>query len=259
MAVLAAAAVLYVTVRLVGQEARPAELTLRFHPCVGVEPLVANELRYANPGGEGRFEVRDFQFFLSNIRLIGSSSEYAEPDSYHLLRFDRAHATYVVTLKDVPREDYNRIEFGIGVDPAANRSIEQRGDLDPNGRMAWSWDVGYKFVLFEGAFVRDDVRKPLVYHVGFDENYKPISIGLDPGLEGTRDMNLDFRVDLLRMFAGDATVDMEALSTVKFDREDAALLARNYAGMISTHPTSEQIRANPPAGISARDTMPPAS
>jgi hypothetical protein len=35
------------------------------------------------------------------------------------------------------------------------------------------------------------------------------------------------------MFAGDVNVDMEALSTVKFDRDDAALLARNYAGMIS--------------------------
>jgi hypothetical protein len=225
--------VLYVAVRLAGQEAGPAELTLRFHAYVGAEPLVANELRYANPGGAGSFEVRDFQFFLSNISLTGSSSEYVEPDSYHLVRFDRAQATYVITLKDVPHEDYNRIEFGIGVDPAANRSIEQRGDLDPNGRMAWTWDVGYKFVLFEGAFVRDGVRRPLVYHVGFDENYKPVSIGLDPGLKGTGDMNLDFRVDVLGMFAGDATVDMEALSTVKFDRDDAALLARNYAGMIS--------------------------
>lgn len=232
-AVLAAAVVLYVGARLAGQEARPAELTLRFHPFVGVEPLVANELRYANPGGAGSFEVRDFQFFLSNIRLTGSSSEYAEPGSYHLVRFDHAQASYVITLKDVPNEDYDRIEFGIGVDPAANRSIEQRGDLDPNGRMAWSWDVGYKFVLFEGAFVRDGVRKPLVYHIGFVENYKRISIGFDSGLLGTRDVNLDFRVDVLRMFAGHATVDMEALSTVKFDRDDAALLARNYAGMIS--------------------------
>lgn len=232
-AVLGAAVLLYLAARLADQEVRPAELTLQFHPFVGAEPLVANELRYANPGGAGSFEVRDFQFFLSNIRLTGNGSEYAEPDSYHLARFDRAQATYVVTLKDIPREDYNRIEFGIGVDPAANRSIEQRGDLDPNGRMAWTWDVGYKFVLFEGALVRDGVRKPLVYHVGFDENYKRISTGIDKRLLDTPDAKLDFRVDLLRMFAGHSTVDMAALSTVKFDRDDAALLARNYAGMIS--------------------------
>ena len=233
LAVLAAAAVLYAAARFLDHSAQPAEITLQFHPFVGAEPLVPNEMRYANPGGEGSFEVRDFQLFLSNIRLAGDTGAYAEPDSYHLVRFDGPQATYLVTLHDVPRRDYKRIEFGIGVDPAANRSIQSRGDLDPNGRMAWTWDVGYKFVLLEGAFVRGGVRKPLVYHVGFDENYKRISTPFDAELLGTRDANLSFRVDLLKMFTGYATVDMAALSNVKFDRNDAALLARNYAEMIS--------------------------
>ena len=228
-----AAAALYGAARVLDNAAQPVGLTLQFHPFVGAEPLVPNEMRYANPGGEGRFEVRDFQFFLSNIRLAGATGTYAEPDSYHLVRFDGAQATHVVTLHDVPRGDYNRIEFAIGVDPAANRSIESRGDLDPNGRMAWTWDVGYKFVLFEGAFVRDGARKPLVYHVGFNENYKRISTEFDAALLGSRDANLNFRVDLLKMFTGRATVDMAALSNVKFDRNDAALLARNYAEMLS--------------------------
>ena len=235
-AVLAAAAVLYAAGRFLHHAARPVELTLQFHPFVGAEPLVPNEVRYANPCGEGRFEVRDFQFFLSNIRLAGDTDAYAEPDSYHLVRFDGPQATYRVTLRDVPRRDYKRIEFGIGVDPASNRSIESRGDLDPNGRMAWTWDVGYKFVLLEGTFVRDGVRKPLVYHVGFEENYKRISTPLDAKLLGARDAKLNFRVDLLKMFTGQATVDMAALSSVKFDRTDAALLARNYAEMISPMP-----------------------
>jgi hypothetical protein len=233
VAVLAAAAVLYAAARFLGHAAQPAELTLQFHPFVGTEPLAPNQMRYANPGGEGRFEVRDFQFFLSNIRLAGDTSAYAEPDSYHLVRFDGAQATYVVTLHNVPRRDYKRIEFAIGVDPAANRSIESRGDLDPNGRMAWTWDVGYKFVLLEGAFVRGGVRKPLVYHVGFDENYKRISTPFDAELLSARGAQLNFRVDLLKIFTAHASVDMAALSNVKFDRNDAALLARNYAEMIS--------------------------
>ena len=189
---LAAAAVLYAAASFLQQAARPVDLTLRFHPVVGAEPLVANELRYANPGGEGRFEVRDFQFFLSNIRLAGRTGAYVEPDSYHLVRFDDAEAIYVVTLHDVPPGHYDRIEFGIGVDPAANRSIEPRGDLDPNGRMAWTWDVGYKFVLLEGSLVRDGVRTPLVYHVGFDENYKRISTRFDAELLATGDARPEF-------------------------------------------------------------------
>ena len=232
-AVLVAAAVLCAAVGFLYHAAQPVELTLQFHPFVGPEPLVLNQLRYPNPGGGGRFEVRDFQFFLSNIRLAGDTGAYAEPGSYHLVRFDGAQATYAVTLHDVPRGDYSRVEFGIGVDPAANRSIESRGDLDPNGRMAWTWDVGYKFVLLEGAFVRDGARQPLVYHVGFDENYKRISTPLDAKLLGARGANLHFRVDLLKMFTGHATVDMAALPSVKFDRNESALLARNYAEMIS--------------------------
>ena len=49
------------------------------------------------------------------------------------------------------------------------------GDLGPDGPMAWSCDVGYKFVLFEGALLVGDIQYPLVYHVGFDENYKQVS------------------------------------------------------------------------------------
>jgi len=233
LSVLVAAAALLAAASFHYRAAQPVELTLRFHPLVGAEPLVPNELRYANPGGEGSFGIRDFQFFLSNIRLAGDTSVYIEPDSYHRVRFDAAQATYVVTLHDVPRGDYNHIEFGIGVDPAANHSIESRGDLDPNSRMAWTWEVGYKFVLIEGDFVLDGVRKPLVYHVGFDENYKRISSEFDSELLDARDPNLNFRVDLLKMFTGHATVDMAVLSNVIFDRSDAALLARNYAEMIS--------------------------
>jgi len=108
---------------------------------------VLNELRYPNPGGEGRFKVRDFQFFLSNIRLTGGTGVYTEPDSYHLVRFDGAEPAFGIVLHDVPRRNYQRIEFGIGVDAAANKSLAQRGDLNPNGRMAWNWEVGYKIVI----------------------------------------------------------------------------------------------------------------
>jgi hypothetical protein len=215
------------------RESQPIEVTLRFHPFVGSEPLVRNEPRYANPGGDGHFAVRDFQFFVSNVRLVGSSDVYAEPDSYHLVRFDGASGTHVIKLRDVPRGQYDRIEFGIGVDADANQSIDPRGDLDPNSRMAWSWETGYKFVLLEGTLVLGDERRPIVYHVGFSENYRPVATGFDADALDSADPRLDFRVDLLRIFTGQSTVDMATLSSVIFDPDDAALLARNYADMIS--------------------------
>jgi hypothetical protein len=99
--------------------------------------------------------------------------------------------------------------------------------------MAWSWDVGYKFVLLEGALVVGDIQYPLVYHVGFDENYKQVALELGEPLFDGHEADVDFRTDLLQMFSGAKTVDMAGLSNVKFDRTDAKLLADNYARMVS--------------------------
>ncbi|MEH6570894.1 MAG: MbnP family protein [Halioglobus sp.] len=215
---------------------RPMQVTLVFHPFVGREVLVLNDFRYANPGGEGIFKIRSFQFFLSNIRLLADSGVYAEHESYHLARFDNDDGEYRIVFENVPRRNYQYVEFGIGVDAAANGTIEMQGDLDPNGRMAWSWDVGYKFVLLEGGLMLNEIQYPLVYHVGFDENYKSISIPLAAGLKKHRAVALDFRVDLLQMFTANALVNMTALPSVKFDLGDAKRLADNYAGMIALCP-----------------------
>ena len=232
LVVIAIAATLVVAGWRLSRGARPTELTLYFHPFVGSDPLVLNESSYPNPGGEGRFRVRDFLLFVSNIRLVGASGEFVEPDSYHLVRFDGEEPVFAIVLPDVPRRDYERIELGIGVDGSANGSLESRGDLDPNGRMAWTWEVGYKFVLFEGALEHGEERIPLVYHVGFTENYKPVSIGLH---DTPRDLpaRLDFRVDVLRLFQGATTIDMAALPDVKFDKADSARIADNFAGMVT--------------------------
>jgi hypothetical protein len=217
---------------------QPMQLTLRLHPFVGSQPLQLNAARYANPGGPGSFTVRDFQFFLSNVRLVADAGEFREPESYHLVRFDGDVgdvAVCEIVIDNVPRAAYQRIEFGIGVDAAANGSIAPEGDLDPNGRMAWTWEVGYKFVLLEGGLVVGNDEYPLVYHVGFDENYKPVwlELDLDPRPAGRAATTLDLRVDLLQMFSGSKAVDMAALPTVKFDRGDAKRLADNYAHMVS--------------------------
>jgi hypothetical protein len=99
--------------------------------------------------------------------------------------------------------------------------------------MAWSWEVGYKFVLFEGALLRGNASDPLVYHVGFNENYKLISTKLRRDSLDGRPARLDFGVDILRLFQGSTNVDMAALPSVKFDRADAARLGRNFEGMVT--------------------------
>jgi hypothetical protein len=78
-----------------------------------------------------------------------------------------------------------------------------------------------------------DTQYPLVYHVGFDENYKQVSLDLDGPLFDGPEANVDLRTDILQIFNGAKTVDMAGLPSVKFDRTDAKLLADNYARMVS--------------------------
>ncbi len=208
-------------------------LVLRFEAYVEDEPLILHQVRYANPGGDGAFRVRDFRFFLSNIRLVHGTEEYRVPESYHLVRFDGEGQIYELRLSGIPRLPYSEIHFGLGVDEVANSSIESVGDLDPNSRMAWSWDVGYKFILFEGGLSLEDEVVPLVYHVGFNENYKPTRFTLERPLFDEEMESLTFIVDVMKLFRGAHTVDLSVLSSVKFDRSDARLLAENYAAMVA--------------------------
>ena len=205
---------------------------LEFHARVGAKPLEFGQPRYANPGGKGRFSIRAFQVYLSNIHLVGSMQDYQVSDSYHLARFDNETRRYRIELTDVPYDEYSDLMISIGVDEEANSSLMPKGDLDPNGRMAWSWEVGYKFLLFEGGLEYENNRLPLVYHVGFSENLKTqrfnLSKTITPG-----SATIHFDVDVLALFDSHQSIDMAALPSVKFDRNDANLLAENYANMLS--------------------------
>jgi hypothetical protein len=214
------------------QARQPITVSLEFGAMVGEQPLVLNQFLYPNPGGEGSFKIRDFQFFVSNIHLLGDETGYVEPASYHLVRFDNDEHRYRIVLRSVPKASYSRISFSLGIDTQANSSINSIGDLDPNGRMAWNWEVGYKFLLFEGGLRSGDMLRPLVYHIGFDENYTQLTFDLTPAQSGKLAAGLNFQVDILKLFSGGNPVDMARLSNVKFDRQDARRLAENYADMV---------------------------
>ena len=218
------------------QSAQPGTIKLRFDAVMGDKPLVFNQASYPHPGGPGLFRVLDFQFYLSNVLLHGKKSAYRVPDSYHLARFDNSSTSYQIDLVNVPQDSYSAVTFSIGIDDVANSSIMSVGDLDPNSRMAWNWEVGYKFLLFEGALIDGDMVRPLVYHVGFNENRKTLRFDLAEGVAPDSSDPLLFTVDVMAVFTGKNTIDMAVLPDVKFDRDDARLLAGNYGEMISLTP-----------------------
>lgn len=224
------------------QESTLNHLVLHFHPYVGDKPLVLNDATYSNPGGEGQFRIRDFQFYLSNLRFNTDISEHnvdmyehKVEDSYHLLRFDNDSGTATVALEFEAVDIYSYVTFGVGVDAGANGSIRSVGDLDPNSRMAWSWDVGYKFILLEGTLENESGRQPLVYHVGFDENYREVTLPLK--VEVVEQTGVaHFKVDLLALFSRPSPLDLASLPSVKFDPDDAARIASGFTQLLAPCP-----------------------
>ena len=211
-----------------------SNVTLAFHAKVGAEAFTRNEFAYKNPGGEGQFRINDFRFFLSNVRLTSTDGQtIIIPDSYHLARFDNAEAAYKLDFNELEIDELQSVSFAVGVDSPTNNSIQVRGDLDPNSQMAWNWEVGYKFIVFEGNLQLGAQRKPLVYHVGFSDNLRRYSFRFDEPLELDDSSQVDFTVDVLKLFDGINRIDMAEISSVKFNKPDARMLADNYGTMIS--------------------------
>lgn len=235
MTAIAAVAILLAIVWYTLRDTSPVDHSVRLSLSAQVDgaPLVFDQYDFQNPGGDGEFKIRNFRFFLSNVKLHHEDQEYAETDSYHLVRFDDPDAPFVIQLDNVPFRTVDRVTFSIGVDEPANKSIQARGDLDPNSRMAWNWEVGYKFVVLEGSLKLDDQVLPLVYHVGFSENRREIEFQLMAKTDRNGVTDLTFSVDAMKLFDGSTIVDMSALDTVKFDKIDAATLADNYKHMVA--------------------------
>ena len=210
----------------------PATVTLRIAATAENAPLVFDQFLYDNPGGAGQFAIRDFRFYLSNIVFEGGGDRFVQPQSYHLARFDARSGVIEIAVPDVPLPVIDRVSLGVGLDPAANKTIAPLGDVDPNSRMAWNWAIGYKCLLIEGALRGDAGLMPLVYHVGFDENYRALRFDLAEPVTVADGAMIPFVADLMAVFGGAPALDLSALPTVKMDRTDAAMLADNYAAML---------------------------
>lgn len=208
---------------------------LVFTAKVGDALLDFNKFAYTNPAGSEKFRIRDFRFYISNVRLYGKERAYIEKDSYHLARFDNPDKRYTITLKDVSLSAVSKAALSIGVDAKANASIRVVADLDPNSRMAWNWQVGYKFVLLEGSIRIDGQARPLVYHVGFNENRRDVVFNAPKSIKLRGDESIHFTVDIMKLFTGGSAINMAKLQSVKFDKKDAQSIADNYKAMISAN------------------------
>jgi hypothetical protein len=151
-------------------------------------------------------------------------------DGYYLIHKDQNYEDYQISLNEIPAGKYKYIQFALGVDPARNLSIDNVGDLDPNNQMAWNWNTGYKFLLFEGLFTDEsDMEKPLVFHIGADPNYQTYQFELEEPLNinSGKNSSMVISADVAQLFKEPNTIDFNSTNTVKHSPE-ASQIGANY-------------------------------
>ena len=213
-----------------------ASFTIEFEHQVNGAAMALNTTTYKNALGED-FKINIFKYYVSNIKLTKTDGTvYLVPESYFLI--DQAKEdSKLITVRDVPTGDYNRIEYTIGVDYARNFAGAQTGALDPMNGMFWTWNSGYIFVKLEGTSPQSTAtNQALTFHIGgvLDPNntIRTFSTEINAAnplrIRTDQKPDMHFIVNAASLFTGTSNI---SFGTLNFTMGGAAsvLVANNYA------------------------------
>jgi hypothetical protein len=214
------------------------EVGFEFANMAGGSELVFNTGSYTNAAGE-TFTVSKFNYYITNIKLKkADGSEYAEPESYHLVEGDVAASRHI-HIKNVTKGTYTSASFLIGVDEARNTSGAQTGALDPAKGMFWSWTTGYIMAKLEGTSpAATTTDKKFVHHIGgfngANSSLRTVTITFPQPMEvsSAKELSIKLKADVLKWFAP-GNVTIAANSTLMSVNAASKTVADNYANMFS--------------------------
>ena len=218
------------------QPAQTGTVTLQLSHMAGTEPLQLNSTDYyTSPAGQ-QYRVSDFKYYLSNLKFQGQNLQlFSEPESYHFVN-QTDPGSLKIAISQMQPGTYDTLLFAIGVDNNRNHTGAQIGALDPANGMSWGWTTGYKFLQLEGFSPLAPAPNTLLYHIGLDQNYRLVRIGLSPALVVTANSRhtINLKADVNRIFGtAENPVSFATMHNVMFDPDKSAQIANNYAKMFS--------------------------
>lgn len=209
-----------------------------FEHKAGSADLVMTTGSYTNSSGES-FTVTKFNYYITNIKMIKTDgSEYAEPESYHLLQAD-VSSSHHFHLKSVPKGSYKGVSFLIGVDSLRNTTGAQTGALDPANAMFWSWNTGYIMAKLEGtctALTTSD--KKFTHHIGgfgaFNNGIRKVTILFPQNMDvsASKELSVMLNTDVLKWFSPNK-ISITSNANIMSVGTVSSQIADNYANMIS--------------------------
>ncbi|WP_428070180.1 MbnP family protein [Chryseobacterium gambrini] len=171
--------------------------------------------------------ISKLKFYVSDICFKKSGKTvFKTPEKSYLI--DSENRLKIDFDKNIP-EDFDEIQFNIGIDSLTNVSGAMGGDLDPVNGMYWSWQSGYINFKIEGNSERSGaVHKDFQFHVG--GYLKPFETLQKVALPLKRNQKVIF-VDILRFLS---EIDLNKTHSVMSTGENAVVLARQFQKIFST-------------------------
>lgn len=209
-------------------------LVISLAHAVGKSTLVMDSGEYKNEIGQ-TFRITKLKYYLSNFVLRSKNGmEFKTNESYLINEEDPSSKELSFNIP--ANENYESIEFIVGVDSLHNCSGAQSGALDPINAMFWTWNSGYIFLKLEGTSASSTSPGHIFeYHIG---GYKlphncirKVSLPLTPTVSQSL-THLTLKADLLELLKTPTQIDFNKLSSVT-DSKNAELVADNYKDMFS--------------------------
>lgn len=192
--------------------------------------LVLDE-EYKNSLGQP-FKIQKYKYYLSNITLIDTATSQATKleDIYKLVEVKSKEPSLLRV--DVPSNiKFNSMQFYVGIDSARNLDIAQVDDLDPSNGMSWNWNTGYKFLLLEGEWFKNDSRKGLIYHIGTSSNFTKVTLIWDKYYSTDGENALPIKIDMKQFFETPHKLDFDKNSEIMI-HPDSYKVMQNFANAI---------------------------
>lgn len=138
--------------------------------------IVLNQTTQTSSQGQ-KHQFSNIKYVISNISLIdenGNEFKYNEnnPDkgAFIIDQADAVAGIVYVNLNEVPKNNYKKVKFGLGISQNAYL-LGQDGQAEfwnkaKQKGMSWSWAAGYVFVKLEGKYGTNSPDTAFMNHTG---------------------------------------------------------------------------------------------
>ena len=143
------------------------------------------------------FQLEKVRFYISNLKLLNNDLEvYKDVEMARLFDFKNVSEIKIpLNIED----NFNRVEFTLGIDSTINCSGAYGGDLDPTNGMYWSWQSGY--INFKAEAKSIDQKEQLTYHLGGYKKDELCAQKVVLDVKNSENVNVSLQIDeLLKAF-----------------------------------------------------------